>query len=76
MDVPYVIRYNDNWTIEFYISNSGSGKITWGEPALICQTRMDKECPWCGKRAADGFQMGKNDADEIDRAWCQCGFSF
>lgn len=31
--------------------------ISWGEPASICQAKLDKRCPVCGKTRQDGFQL-------------------
>ena len=38
--------------------------VSWGMPAKICQAKMDKECPSCGRQRSGGFQIGD------DGGWC------
>ncbi len=55
-------------------------EISWGEPAVITQVTMDKECPCCGLSRADGFDMGV-ERGRVFGARCPredggCGWSF
>jgi len=52
-----------------------SQKITWGEPAKICEASFDKHCPHCGHGRQDGFDLGINNG-VVFGGWCDCGFSF
>ncbi len=55
-------------------------RISWGEPAVRTQVKMDKECPQCGLSRADGFDMGV-ERGRVFGARCPredggCGWSF
>ena len=55
-------------------------KVTWGEPAMIVQAKMDKCCPRCGLDRFGGFELGREDG-EVFGAYCPesgggCGWSF
>ncbi len=39
-----------------------ANRISWGEPAEICQAKLDKCCPVCGKTRADGFELDHESA--------------
>ena len=60
-----------------YIADSGTSRVTWGEPARIVQTIYDKECPCCGCSRQDGFDMGRDSAGSAFGARCPaCEWTF
>lgn len=56
-------------------------KISWGEPAKICQAKIDRACPICGARAADIQYSGNQliagfESDGKDGMCGSCGYTF
>ena len=52
-------------------------RITWGEPAQICQTRYDHECPRCSLSLEDGYDMATDSAGSCYGARCPvCEWTF
>lgn len=61
-------------------NEAGNQKITWGEPAMIVQAKLDKCCPRCGLDRFGGFELGV-EYGEIFGAYCPddaagCGWTF
>jgi len=65
----------DQWRLVDESTDSENNRISWGEPALICQVSFDHECPRCGMKPKDGFDLGI-EGNRIFGALCSCGFSF
>ncbi len=59
-----------------------NNKMSWGEPAKICQARIDRACPVCGARGGDEVQYSGNqliagfESDGKDGMCGGCGFTF
>lgn len=49
--------------------------ITWGEPAIVTQSILDKCCPVCGSKTSTGLDLGFVRGICFG-ATCICGFSF
>lgn len=89
MTVRTTYRYNDNWDCEILAPGSNQ-KMSWGEPALIMQTKFDRCCPRCsaipgegyktksGRIIPGGFELIFDETDDFGaRARCvNCGWSF
>lgn len=61
-----------------YLPRVAGNAITWGEPAQICQAKMDKECPICEntRQSEMPFEL-ITEENEITGAYCpKCGWSF
>jgi hypothetical protein len=53
-----------------------TGKISWGEPAMVAQASCDKRCPTCSTDKRDGFQI-EFDGNHCVGIYCpSCGFTF
>lgn len=55
--------------------------ISWGEPAKICQAKIDRACPICGARARDiqysGTQLIAGFESDGKEGMCGgCGYAF
>lgn len=52
-------------------------RITWGEPAIVCQVKEMKCCPRCGADAKYGFDFRFDPTLPLGAAClCECGFRF
>jgi len=62
--------------------DAGGSKVTWGTPAQITQSRLDRQCPCCNSRPnqveyegnilINGFEISQDGLTGL----CYCGFSF
>ncbi len=53
-----------------------TGKISWGEPAMVAAASVDKICPACGTDRVDGFQIEFTGAHCTGIYCPRCGFTF